>query len=70
MHGIFFALLIMIILGLLGMGALIAAAGNYPGYGAAAGGVATGVAVLVLAMLILRIYEHKMGLWPKDKNKE
>ncbi len=70
MHGMFFSLLVLIILGLLGMGMLIAGADNHPGYGAAAGGIAAGVAVLMLAMLHLRIHEQKLGLWPDDKSKE
>ncbi|MFP4433710.1 MAG: hypothetical protein ACLFTN_04530 [Phycisphaerae bacterium] len=70
MHGMFFSLLVLIIVGLLSMGGLIAGADNHPGYGAAAGGIAAGVAILMLALVHLRIHVQKMGLWPDDNNKE
>ena len=70
MNGMFFSLLVLILMGLLAMVPLIAGADNHPGHGAAAGGIATGVAILMLALVHLRIHEQKLYLWPDDNNKE
>ena len=70
MNGMFFSLLVLILMGLLAMVPLIAMADKHPGYGAAAGGIAAGVAILMLALVHLRIHEQKLYLWPDDNNKE
>ncbi len=67
MDGLYIVIVLLVILGLIGMGMLIAEANNDPGYGPVAGGLAIAVAVLLHALVNLRAHEQRIGHDPRKK---
>jgi tellurite resistance protein TehA-like permease len=70
MHGLYLMIVVLMVIGLVLTGAMVADAADHPGYGAIGAGAAVAVAILVFALVHLRIFEQKMGLWPDDKSKK
>ena len=70
MNGMFFSLLILIALALLCAIVFMTDAIYNVSCAVAFSGSAVTVAVLMLALVHLRIHEQKLYLWPDDNNKE